>query len=289
MPQPATKRKSATRRRLLFPDSPPVVANHCEPLPAWANLIRSEDEQWAWEDGRLVHQGRQKAKTKEQHPSKLQKLLVKHVYAAQDKSRSVRDCIDGLLGELSSTGWALNLGAGESDPRPRTINLDIQDSEHIDILAKGTELPFHDQSLDLVISQEVLEHIDAPLDTIAEVHRVLRSGGKFYCQVPFIIGFHPGPSDYWRFSKQALEHLFDNESWKLQTLDLTLGHGSGLYRVLVEFLAVTASAISQRLYRPTKLLAALLCMPLQWFDFLTPLSQEKDRIPAGYFCVAVKR
>jgi SAM-dependent methyltransferase len=288
MSQLITKTETVGRQQTVPSDSPPSDELSRGPLPPWAGLVRSQDKRWAWKDGQFVHRERREAEIASKQAGILQKLLVKHVYAAQNNSQKVRKCIDSLLSELKPAGWALNLGSGDADYHPRMINLDIQDSEHVDILTTGTQLPFQDQSLDLVISQAVLEHIDSPLDTIAEVHRVLRPGGKFYCQVPFVIGFHPGPFDYWRFTRQALEHLFTNENWELKTLDLSLGHGSGFYRVLVEFLAVTASTISQRLYRPAKGLAAIICMPLQWLDILTPLSEEKDRIPGGYFCVAVK-
>ena len=83
--------------------------------------------------------------------------------------------------------------------------------------------------------------------------------------------------------------MFETEQWKLQKLELSLGHGSGFYRMLVEFMAVNASILSARLYRPVKGITALLAWPLQWLDKLTHLSSEKDRIPGGYFCVAEKR
>ncbi len=260
-----------------------------EALPAWSQLLRQEDERWQWYGQQLVHRDRRAMEIPRRPTSRLQQWVVEHVYAAQKQSRQVQVCLDRLFQELGSTQWGLNLGAGDTDYHDRVINLDIQDASSIDILNLGTELPFADDSLDLVISQEALEHIEEPFHTIAEVHRVLRPGGRFYCQVPFIIGFHPGPSDFWRFSRQALEHLFENEQWKIEELELALGHGSGFYRILVEFLAVNASIVSQRLYRPVKGLSALLCWPLQWLDVLTPRSAEKDRIPGGYFCVATKR
>jgi SAM-dependent methyltransferase len=258
-------------------------------LPGWSNLLLQEDPRWVWQGRQLVHRDRRDVDISSRSASRLQQFVVERVYAAQKHSRKVRTCLDRLLCELKGSMWGLNLGAGNTNCHERVINLDIQDANSIDILNIGTELPFADNSLDLVISQEVLEHIEEPLHALSEVWRVLRPGGKFYCQVPFVIGFHPGPCDYWRFSRQALELLFENEEWSIEELELSLGHGSGFYRILVEFLAVNASVLSRRFYRPVKGLAALLCMPLQWLDCLTPLSAEKDRIPGGYFCVAMKR
>jgi SAM-dependent methyltransferase len=270
---------------------PREVQNMGDPsaLPAWSPLLRQDDARWQWQGQQLVHRDRRAMEIPRRSTSQLQQWVVEHVYAAQKHSQQVQVCLDRLFHELGPTQWGLNLGAGDTDYHDQVINLDIQDASSIDILNLGTELPFSDDSLDLVISQEALEHIEEPFHTIAEVHRVLRPGGKFYCQVPFLIGFHPGPSDFWRFSRQALEHLFENEQWEIEELELALGHGSGFYRILVEFLAVNASIVSQRLYKPVKGLSAILCWPLQWLDVLTPLSAEKDRIPGGYFCVARKR
>jgi hypothetical protein len=72
----------------------------------------------------------------------------------------------------------------------------------------------------------------------------------------------------------------------LEEVGISLGHGSGFFRIAVEFFAVTASCVSQRLYIPVKALAALVLYPLKTFDMITKHSAESDRIPGGYFCVA---
>ena len=48
----------------------------------------------------------------------------------------------------------------------------------------ATRLPFADGTFDRVITSEVLEHIQADVDAIAELVRVLRPGGTFACTVP---------------------------------------------------------------------------------------------------------
>jgi SAM-dependent methyltransferase len=209
------------------------------------------------------------------------------VYADQNHARVVRRTLEELIGRLSPQAVALNIGAGQTD-YPGVTNLEICDGPAVDIIGHGSTLPFNDASVDLVIAQEVLEHVADYPALVCEIHRVLKPGGVFYCQVPFQIGFHPGPADYWRFSRQALEYLFSEPCWTRESLQITLGHGSGFYRISVEFLAVTFSCFSQRFYRPSKAAAALLCYPLKIFDLLTQYSLERDRIPGGYLCVARK-
>jgi SAM-dependent methyltransferase len=54
---------------------------------------------------------------------------------------------------------------------------------HRDI--RRSPLPFHDESMDVVVSMETLEHLDEfPALLLREVHRVLRCGGCFLVTVP---------------------------------------------------------------------------------------------------------
>ena len=48
----------------------------------------------------------------------------------------------------------------------------------------ATRLPFADGAFDRVITSEVLEHIQADVDAIAELVRILRPGGTFAATVP---------------------------------------------------------------------------------------------------------
>ena len=48
----------------------------------------------------------------------------------------------------------------------------------------ATRLPFADDSFDVVITSEVLEHIQNDVDAIAEMVRVLKPGGAFAATVP---------------------------------------------------------------------------------------------------------
>ena len=48
----------------------------------------------------------------------------------------------------------------------------------------ATRLPFLTETFDRVITSEVLEHIPSDVDAIAELVRVLKTGGTFACTVP---------------------------------------------------------------------------------------------------------
>jgi hypothetical protein len=52
---------------------------------------------------------------------------------------------------------------------------------------------------------------------------------------------------------------------------------------------VTISLVHPHLYTPAMGLAALILTPVRWVDPLTVRSPQKDRIPAGYYCIARKQ
>jgi SAM-dependent methyltransferase len=78
-----------------------------------------------------------------------------------------------LRGALRSCGDAVAmLGAPLAGGTPRAV------------VGDATGLPFADGSFDVVIASEILEHIGDDAAAIAELHRVLRPGGRLAVTVP---------------------------------------------------------------------------------------------------------
>jgi SAM-dependent methyltransferase len=67
-----------------------------------------------------------------------------------------------------------------------------------------------DASFDLVICTQVLEHVRRPEEALAEIARVLRPGGHAFISTHGVWPFHPYPEDYWRWTQQGLEALFED-------------------------------------------------------------------------------
>lgn len=253
----------------------------------FAPLVRFSPEEYAWKHGRLVRRGAPESDGANAL-SGLAGIMVRNVYATHNGSRPIRRALRPLLEDLArdETKVGLNFGAGGVRLHPRILNLDVQDQSHIDLVTDGAAIPLNDASLDLVVTQEVLEHVADDRAALAELARVLKPGGRIYCQLPFQIGFHPGPWDYRRFSRQGMEQLFAGPLWEIEQVGISVGHGTAMYRIAVEFWAVTFSALHPAFYRPVKGVAALLLYPFKLFDGLTERSPERDRIAGGYFVVA---
>ncbi len=74
-------------------------------------------------------------------------------------------------------------------------------------------LQFPNESFDFVLSDQVLEHVEGePQQAFNESWRVLRPGGFVLHTTCFINPIHGAPSDYWRFTPEALRLLGMNFS-----------------------------------------------------------------------------
>jgi|SoiMethySBSTD1v2_1073268.scaffolds.fasta_scaffold109063_2 SAM-dependent methyltransferase len=79
-----------------------------------------------------------------------------------------------------------NLRAGILSCKPRRYVMGDLHPARPEIVKVDLEaIPLESGSLDVLISNHVLEHVERPSAALAEVARVLRKGGRFVCQTPF--------------------------------------------------------------------------------------------------------
>jgi SAM-dependent methyltransferase len=250
--------------------------------PAWEKLVDPKAG-WVWRDDKLYESETTIPSADQGASGGLAKFIVTWIYGRQNKAKSVRYVIGEAISQLRQDDWGLNFGAGGIRFTQRILNLDVSATANVDLVSSGSlTLPLLESSLKIIVCQEVLEHVRKPEKAIAEFYRVLRPDGELVLQLPFIIGYHPGPTDFWRFSKEAYEELLPRTQWAIFEKRITVGHGSGLHRILTEFFAVHFSLFGGRIYRLSKGLFALVFSPLILFDLITEFLPEKDRIAGGY-------
>jgi len=78
---------------------------------------------------------------------------------------------------------------------------------------KINKLPHPDERFDFVMSDQVFEHIEGdPIEAMEETRRVLRPGGIAIHTTVFNFPIHGVPSDFWRYTPDALRYLCRNFS-----------------------------------------------------------------------------
>ena len=88
--------------------------------------------------------------------------------------------------------------------------LDIVEGPNVDITVDkyGEWKNIQDNSFDVIISGQCLEHVESPWLIAKGIERVLKPGGVIFIVVPFLQGIHRYPIDCWRILPDGLEYLF---------------------------------------------------------------------------------
>ena len=69
--------------------------------------------------------------------------------------------------------------------------------------------PLAEEQFDLVIADQVFEHILRPDRAAANVFRMLRPGGFFVISTPFLLKIHLAPLDLYRWTEQGMQQLLE--------------------------------------------------------------------------------
>ena len=119
--------------------------------------------------------------------------------------------------ELAPGSRLIDVGAGDSPYRELFGHLQYESSdwEHsvhpgaraVDHVGPAHDLPVPDGAYDAVLCTQVLEHVPNPDAVIAELHRVLRPGGRLYMTVPLAWELHELPFDFYRYTPHGLAHI----------------------------------------------------------------------------------
>jgi len=181
-------------------------------------------------------------------------------------TRRSQERVTELVSATGDRATIFNVGAGYTDLGPRVVNIDIFDSGTTDVIASAMALPLPDQCADLVILQGVLEHVEDAAGTIAESVRVLKPGGLFYTEMPFLQPYHESPIDLRRSTKNGLATLcaplVEIES------GIHIGPAATFTWLTREFLARLISGGSPGVYAKASSILGWILFPLRYADHL---------------------
>lgn len=109
----------------------------------------------------------------------------------------------GIVSEMNFKGHARRVCGVDPDPRV-TLNPNLDEGRQ----GVGESIPYDDSSFDVVVCDNVLEHLDDPISVFREVNRVLRPGGIFLAKTPnrwhyVAIGASMTPHEFHRQFNQA--------------------------------------------------------------------------------------
>lgn len=136
-------------------------------------------------------------------------------------------------------------------------------------------LPHTSGTVDTVLMCNILEHIYHYAHILNEARRILRPNGTIIGFVPFWVGYHPDPHDYFRYTHEALSKMLVEAGFE----DIEIKHiGGGPFAANFNTLVLSLP----RVLRPILYISYILLD--RFFLFLRPRSAV--RFPLGYIFTA---
>ncbi len=159
----------------------------------------------------------------------------------------------------------LDIGSGPRRIFEYSIAIDVIPFDYVDLVADATDLPFTDGSVDVIVSESVLEHVKDPARAVREMLRVLKPGGTLYVSVPFLTPYHPSPEDYTRWTHVGLSDMLSGCE------QIEVGADAGPWSALLVFISYWLGSVLAMGSRRATAFTAFLCMlilgPLKVFDY----------------------
>lgn len=201
----------------------------------------------------------------------------------------------------------LDAGAGESVYKKlfshceyKAIDLAVGESRwnysNLDYVGPLHDMPIEDDVFDAVLCTQVLEHLEWPRESVKEMHRVLKPGGKLFMTVPMAHSEHQIPYDFFRYTSYGLESICKHAGFH----DIKINPFGGLWvrwayelpRGLSIFpsdgLREKKPNILGIAMLPAKVVAYLFVRLLQMVFLWLDGFDKKKNDPFGWACVATK-
>jgi len=204
----------------------------------------------------------------------------------------LRNATIKVINELTAGNKNLLLvdfGCGDMPYRPviepkvsKYLGVDLEMNpkaeHHIDFDSKTT-LP--DNYADIVLSNQVLEHVDTPSGYLQEAYRILKPGGTIILTTHGYWFYHPTPNDYWRWTSAGLKKTMETEGYIINSFHGIMGLAASGIQLLQDSICVK---LPKFLIPP---FALVMQGMISLFDKINS-QKQRDRDGAIYVVIAQK-
>ncbi len=219
----------------------------------------------------------------------------------------ITNFVKHVANNLPQRSSVLDAGAGESVYKKyfshcdyKAIDLAVGESRwnyaNLDYVGPLHDMPIPDESFDAILCTQVLEHLEWPRESIAEMLRVLKPGGVLYMTVPMSHGEHQIPYDFFRYTSYGLRSICVTAGFREISIK---PFGGMLVRWAYELPNIMAifppsgirsgnlNLIGLALL-PLKIVVRIMVYPLQYVFLWCDRFDDKKDSPFGWSCVACK-
>ncbi|RFM26643.1 class I SAM-dependent methyltransferase [Deminuibacter soli] len=164
------------------------------------------------------------------------------------------------------------------------VESDVAHGPNTNVILDAHNIPFKENTFDLVIAQAVLEHVLDPFLCVKEIYRVLKPGGQVYAETPFMQQVHGGQYDFHRFTFLGHRRLFRH--FKQSGAGLVAGAGSAAAWSLRYF--ITSFAPTKTVDKAMSYGVNFLVFWLKYFDYILGQSKGSYDAACAYYFLGTK-
>lgn len=208
--------------------------------------------------------------------------FIVNEFSAVRSSRGYRKVKSLLMSSYGSDAVILNYGSGPGVMcgRMDIINVDMFPFDSVDVIS-DTKLPFRNDTVDLLFSLAVLEHMKQPDRAVSEMFRCLKPQGEVLVFVPFMQPVHAAPHDYQRWTEAGLRELF--KEFDVIKGGVGAGPTSGLLWVLQHWIATLLSFGNSTIHDLILVMLMVSTFPLKHFDIILEHFDQGKAISSGVY------
>ena len=177
------------------------------------------------------------------------------------------------------------------------ISSDIDPSDQTGLVCDAQNLPFSDNSLDMVAAFEVIEHIPDTDGFLSEVVRTLKPDGYVIFSMPFVYGRHDF-QDYYRWTAQGLERIMKLHGLEVKIIKKRGGTFLAIATLILNYIhsifspgkgSWRANGVGKKIYFSSMTVLLFPIVVLAWFGFGLDFLIDRDSDNAsGFVCIAQK-
>jgi len=161
---------------------------------------------------------------------------------------SSRWYLDRWVAEAGQVGtdksfMVLDAGAGKAPYRKHFQHVTYETADfgeldkkysHLDYTCRLDALPMADETYDLVLCNQVMEHIPDPPAVLREIARVLKPGGQAWLSAPLFYEEHEMPYDFYRYTRFGWQQMAMDAGFTVESLDWLEGYyGTISYQLMM--------------------------------------------------------
>jgi ubiquinone/menaquinone biosynthesis C-methylase UbiE len=165
--------------------------------------------------------------------------------------------------------------------------LNIDETTNPDYSCSADDIPVDDETFDMVMLAEVIEHLEKPAEVLNECSRVLKKDGKLIATIPFMYALHADPYDFQRWTDVKIRLELE----KIGFQNIQIEAMGSVFAVIYDLLHVSLNmesknrdAIKNKIIR--KFIMPVLSKIFLWLD--RKYMYKSKSITTGYSIEAIK-